>query len=126
MSNSTTFLIDSYLAAYGESDKTTRSEVVRGIWAEDGQLVDPPLTAQGHTQIIDQADALLSQFPGHRFMRSSGIDTHHGWSRYGWQLLDTAGQVALEGCDFAQVDDNGKLTQVVGFFGPLPMHERMF
>jgi len=126
MSNSTTFLIDSYLTAYGESDKTTRSEVVRRIWAEDGQLVDPPLTAQGHTQIINQTDALLSQFPGHRFMRSSGIDTHHGWSRYGWQLLDIAGQVALEGCDFAQVDDNGKLTRFVEFFGPLPMHEKTF
>ena len=86
--------IDSYLAAYCEPDKASRAEVVRRVWVQDGRLIDPPLAAQGHEQIIGQADQLLSQFPGHRFRRSSGVDTHHGWSRYGWQLCDATGQVA--------------------------------
>lgn len=115
--------IDSYLAAYCEPDKGSRAEVVRRVWVQDGRLIDPPLAAQGHEQIIGQADQLLSQFPGHRFRRSSGVDTHHGWSRYGWQLCDATGHVALEGCDFSRVDDSGRLEQVVGFFGPLPAHE---
>jgi hypothetical protein len=116
-------LIDRYLAAYGDPDKTRRAQAVGSLWAEHGQLIDPPLSATGHAQIVAQADALLSQFPGHRFRRSSGVDSHHGFARYAWQLLDPAGAVALEGCDVAQIDAQGRLVQVVGFFGPLPALE---
>ncbi len=118
-----TRLIDDHLDAYGESDPARRSAAVARLWAEDAQLIDPPLAARGHAQIVAQADQLLAQFPGHRFRRSSGIETHHGLARYAWQLLSPAGQVVLEGCDFAQVDASGRLAQVAGFFGPLPVHE---
>jgi len=116
-------LIDDYLDAYGEPDKARRSDAVKRLWAEDAQLIDPPLAARGHAQIVAQADQLLAQFPEHRFRRSSGIDAHHGVARYAWQLLSPAGQVVLEGCDFAQVDDTGRLARVAGFFGTLPAHE---
>lgn len=115
-----TALIDSHLAAYGEPDSERRADAVALIWTDDGQLVDPPLAAQGHAQIVAQADALLAQFPGHRFQRSSGIDAHHGRLRYAWTLLDPAGQAVLQGTDFAQVDERGRLAQVTGFFGSLP------
>jgi hypothetical protein len=115
--------IDAYLAAYGEPDKAKRTEAVKRIWALDGELIDPPLMARGHAQIIDQADALLSQFPGHSFKRASGVDVHHGRARYAWHLINPHGGVALEGTDFAQWDDSGRLTQVTGFFGPPPAIE---
>jgi hypothetical protein len=120
-----TRLIDDHLAAYADPDPARRADAVRRLWASDAQLIDPPLAARGHAQIVAQAEQLLAQFPGHRFRRSSGIDAHHGLARYGWQLLDPAGQVVLEGCDFAQLDGSGRLTQVAGFFGPLPAHETM-
>jgi hypothetical protein len=122
MSDLTT-LIDSHLAAYGDPDSTRRAAVVQRIWAAGGQLIDPPLAATGHAQINQQADQLLSQFPGHRFARSSGIDAHHGTARYAWKLIGPAGAVVLEGIDIAQVDAQGRLTQVIGFFGPLPALE---
>jgi hypothetical protein len=117
-------LIDDWLAAYGEPDPARRSEAVERLWAQDAQLIDPPLSARGHAQIVAQADQLLAQFPQHRFRRSSGIDAHHGLARYAWQLLSPTGQVVLEGCDFAQIDTAGRLLQVAGFFGSLPAHER--
>ena len=55
--------------------------------------------------------------------RSSGIDLHHGVARYGWQLCAPDGTVALEGIDFAQLDERGRLARVSGFFGPLPALE---
>jgi len=116
-------LIDDHLAAYADPDRQRRSDAVRRLWGEDAQLIDPPLAARGHAQIIDQAEQLLAQFPGHRFRRSSGIDLHHGVARYAWQLLAPGGQVVLEGCDFAQLDGHGRLAQVSGFFGPLPALE---
>ncbi len=116
-------LIDNYLAAYCEPDRERRSRLVRRVFAEDARLIDPPLTAQGHAQIEAQTETLLTQFPEHRFRRSSGIDTHNGHARYSWQLVDAEGQVRLEGQDVAQIDNRGLLNQVVGFFGPLPVLE---
>ena len=113
-------VIDAHLAAYCDPDVTRRAAVVQRIWAADGQLMDPPLAACGHAQIGQQADQLLAQFPGHRFVRSSGIDTHHRVARYAWQLVDPTGSVVLEGLDIAQLDSDGRLAQVTGFFGPLP------
>ena len=116
-------LIDDHLAAYADPDRQRRSAAVRRLWAEDAQLVDPPLAARGHAQIVEQSDHLLAQFPGHRFRRSSGIDLHHDTARYAWQLLAPGGQVVLEGIDFAQLDAQGRLACVTGFFGPLPALE---
>jgi hypothetical protein len=113
-------LIDAHLAAYADPDANRRAAAVQRIWAAGGQLIDPPLAASGHAQISQQADQLLAQFPGHRFLRSSGIDSHHGMARYAWQLVGPAGAVVLEGIDFAQIDPQGRLAQVTGFFGPLP------
>ena len=70
-----------------------------------------------------QADQLLAQFSGHRFVRSSGIDSHHGIARCAWQLVGPGGAVALEGIDTAQTGAQGRLTQATGFFGPLPALE---
>jgi hypothetical protein len=116
-------LIDTHLTAYADPDATRRATVVQRIWAAGGQLIDPPLAASGHAGILRQAEQLLAQFPGHRFVRSSGIDSHHGMARYAWQLIDPAGAAVLEGVDIAQIDAQGRLAQVTGFFGPLPARE---
>jgi hypothetical protein len=113
-------LIDAHLAAYCDPDSARRNAAVQRVWATDGRLIDPPLAATGHGQICQQADQLLAQFPGHHFVRSSGIDSHHGMARYAWQLQGPAGTVALEGIDIAQLNTEGRLAQVTGFFGPLP------
>ena len=118
-----TALIDAHLAAYADPDATRRAATVQRIWADGGRLIDPPLAAAGHAGIVDQAGLLLGQFPGHRFVRASGIDHHHGVARYAWQLVSPEGAVVLEGLDIAQVNAAGRLQQVTGFFGPLPQRE---
>lgn len=118
-----TALVDAHLSAYTDPDASRRTAVVQRIWAASGQLVDPPLAASGHAQIGQQAEQLLAQFPHHHFVRSSGIDSHHGMARYGWHLVNPAGGVVLEGIDIAQIDADGRLLQVTGFFGPLPALE---
>ncbi|HMO44733.1 MAG TPA: hypothetical protein PKB14_01735 [Rubrivivax sp.] len=65
-------------------------------------------------------DARLAQAE-HRW--PSSIDLHHGTACCGWQLLTPDGGVALEGTDFAQLDDHRRLQCVTGFFGPLPALE---
>jgi hypothetical protein len=118
MSDITT-TIDTYLDAYGEADPARRSKLIEQVWAVDGQLVDPPLDAAGHDAISNMASAVQGQFPGHRFRRTTDVDAHHGFARYGWELVAADGTVAVSGVDIAEVDD-ARLQRVIGFFGDLP------
>lgn len=113
-------LVDNWLAAYADSDAARRIAAIRESWNPEGRLVDPPMEARGHQGISDQAATLLSQFPGHRFERSTAIDAHHQFLRYGWKLVDGNGASVLEGLDVAELDVDGRLLRVVGFFGAQP------
>lgn len=113
-------LVDKWLAAYADPDAARRLAAVRESWNPEGRLVDPPMEARGHQGISDQAATLLSQFPGHRFERSTAIDAHHQFLRYGWKLVDANGAGVLEGVDVVELDVDGRLLRVVGFFGAQP------
>jgi ketosteroid isomerase-like protein len=115
-----TSTVDTWLEAYAEPDAARRAELVARVWADDGLLADPPFDARGREQITAMGDTVLAHFPGHRFRRTSGIDLHHGTARYAWEIVSPEGNAVLYGLDVADVDETGRLTRVVGFFGDLP------
>lgn len=117
MTTATETLVDAHLAAYCEADDTRRQQAVARLWNPDGRLVDPPLEAAGHAGIARQGALLLSQFPGHRFVRSTDIDAHHEFVRYGWRLESPEGAAVLEGVDVLELDVDGRIGRVIGFFG---------
>ncbi len=111
--------IDTHLAGYCEPDPARRLELLASAWAPEGTLVDPPIDGAGVDGISAMVDAVLSHYPGHRFVRTTTIDAHHQSARYGWALLDGDGTVVLDGVDLVDFDGDGKLVRVVGFFGQL-------
>ena len=119
MSDVTT-IVDDYLAALSEGDPDERGRLVSRAWDEDGRFVDPLLDVQGHQAIGDIAVAVRDQFPGHTFRRTSGIDVHHDRVRFTWALVGPDGAVALSGIDVGEVSGDGRLRQIVGFFGDAP------
>ena len=50
---------------------------------------------------------------------TTAVGTHHRFARYGWVLTGPDGTPAVDGSDFAELDDAGRLVRVVGFFGPV-------
>ncbi|MEO7547625.1 MAG: hypothetical protein ABIT82_04330 [Ramlibacter sp.] len=112
--------VDSWLAAYCQPDPTRRLEAIRGAWNEHGHLADPPFEARGHQGIADAGGTLLAQFPGHAFERTTALDAHHNFLRYGWRLLNHEGVAVMEGVDMVELDVDGRLMRVVGFFGAQP------
>ena len=88
----------------------SKDPFVISLCAPAGPLLD---------EITALTDVVLAHYPGHRFERTTAVDEHHGWARYGWALLDPAGETVLTGTDVVQLDDDGRLTRVVGFFGEL-------
>jgi len=115
-----TTAIDTYLEAYGETDTDRRIALIEQVFAAESHVFDPPIDGAGHTGINEMFAAVQGQFAGHTFRRSTGVDSHHGIARYGWELVAGDGSVTLAGMDVAVVNDAGKLTRVAGFFGELP------
>ena len=113
-------VVDSYIAGLNEADATRRAELVRTAWAEDAKFWDPLAEATGHEQIAGLADVAAQMFPGARFARTSGIDTHHDFVRFGWALQGADGAAIVEGIDVGIVGDDGRLTRIVAFFGDVP------
>jgi SnoaL-like domain len=123
MSDLTT-TVDTYLATWSEGDATKRASAIERIWTSDARLIDPPLEGEGHAGVNDMAAALQSQFPGHAFRRTSAIDAHHNFVRFAWELVAPDGTVALTGLDVGEIDDDGRLRRITGFFGELPPDDR--
>jgi hypothetical protein len=111
--------IDRHLEAYALADADRRTKLVADAWNADGSLTDPPLAGRGHAEIAALADVVLTHYAGHSFRRTTAVDSHHEFARYGWDLVGPDGAVAVSGTDFVEVDGDGKLLRVIGFFGPL-------
>ena len=114
-----TDLVDTHLAAYCERDRVRRLELLGSAWSPDGSLVDPPFEGTGIDAIADLTDAVLAHYPDHRFVRTTDVDAHHTFARYGWQLVGPDGTAAVAGTDVVELGDDGKLARIVGFFGDL-------
>jgi hypothetical protein len=116
-----TATVDAYFAMLNEPDDARRLAHARRAWADDGSFVDPMFQASGGPEPISEAvGGAQAQFPGHVLTRTSGIDAHHSLVRFSWRLADADGNVVLDGLDVAIVADDGRLSRLAGFFGPLP------
>lgn len=110
--------VDRYFAAWNETDASRRLEAVAEAWSPGGRYVDPVAEAQGHEEISGMIGGVHEQHPGVSLRRSSDIDSHHDVVRFDWEILDADGNQALAGVDIARLDDDGRLLDVRGFFGP--------
>jgi hypothetical protein len=121
--NDLTTTVDTYLAAWNETDRDQRRMLIEKAWTPGGRLIDPPLAAEGHAGIGEMVETLQAQFPEHRFRRASGVDAHHDHLRFGWELVGPDGTVVLAGLDVGEVAGDGRLSRITGFFGELPSVE---
>jgi hypothetical protein len=111
--------VDRYLAALNEPDAGRRRALIEQAWTPDGSLTDPPIEGAGHDGLAAVGDALHEQFAGHRFERTSKVDVHHGRYRFAWALVGPGGATAITGMDTGVLADDGRVGEVVGYFGEL-------
>jgi hypothetical protein len=116
-----TATVDLHLQAYCEPDAGARADMVARVWDDRGVLVDPPFDGSGHDEIAAMAGAVLAHYPAHRFERTTQVDAHHAFARYGWALVAPDGTAAVTGTDVVELGDDGRIARIVGFFGdPVP------
>ena len=110
-----TALIDRYIDMWNETDAARRAALVAAIWTENALYLDPVLRGDGRDGIHAMVGQVHERFPGHRFRRTSDVDTHNDRVRFGWALAPADGPPVVQGVDFAAIAD-GRLAAVTGFF----------
>src|SRR5262249_28784074 len=78
--------IDAYFPMPNQADDARRAELAEVAWDPNGVYVDPLGRHEGPTAIAQMVGAVQQQYPGHRFARTSGIDTHHKVVRFSWDF----------------------------------------
>ncbi len=112
--------VDSYLRAWREPDPAARQALLEQCWAVDGVYCDPLGQVTGRDGLADHIAGFQAGQPGALIELVSGVDEHDGWLRFGWRMRAPDGSVVVEGTDFGELDGDGVLRRIIGFFGPLP------
>ncbi|MGH2608185.1 MAG: nuclear transport factor 2 family protein [Tepidiformaceae bacterium] len=124
MSNATAInvaeTVDTYLASLGQSDPAARAAMIAHAWVPEGRYVDPARDVRGPEAMQATISAVQEQAPGASFRRTSGIDLHHEYLRFAWEMVGPDGAVLLAGIDIGSLSEDGKLKGICGFFGDLP------
>ncbi|MFC3231530.1 nuclear transport factor 2 family protein [Marinibaculum pumilum] len=118
-SDSARRLVDAYLSAWNLEHRADRDAVLARIWAPDGRYVDPRADVRGRAALVDLIEERRAARPGARLVVTSVVDLHHDMARFAWHLVAADGSPQPESIDIVQVDPEGRLALVVGFFGPL-------
>ncbi|MEH1164137.1 nuclear transport factor 2 family protein [Micromonospora sp. CPCC 205539] len=118
----TTFdeLAERYIAVWNETDPARRRRGIDDLWAREGRYVDPLAVAEGRDAIDATVAAVQGQFPGMTFRLAGPVDGHHNQVRFTWELGPDDVEAPIVGFDVATTDDDGRLTQVLGFLDRVP------
>jgi SnoaL-like domain len=111
-----TEVVDRYIAMWNETDAGRRRSLITRIWTEDASYLDPALRGDGRDGIDAMVKAVHEKYPGHKFARTSDVDSHNDRARFSWELAPEGGPFLVKGIDFATLSGDGRLHSVTGFF----------
>ena len=113
-------LIQDYLAAWNAPNSTARMLLLNQVMSSecvyaDSHLPDLVKTKELHSQFIDQ---FRRKFPELKISLLSTPDAHHDFFRFSWQLTKSTGEVFTTGMFFGEVNQDQKISKLVGFVEP--------
>jgi hypothetical protein len=83
------------------------------------RYTDPKVDFISVAELSNHIGQVHSKWPGAKIIRTSELDIHHNVARFAWQLVLADGAIAVEGVDFAEFSTMGKISRIIGFFGPM-------
>ncbi len=115
-------LIESYEDLVNRSDDVDLNAIAQQALAEDFRFIGPTVgQVVGREAMLEAMEALHQRAPAERIRmnRTTSVDAHNGWFRFGWEFVDENDEVITMGTDVGRVGEDGKLSLVVAFFGDL-------
>ena len=115
MTTDTATVVDTYLAAWNETDPSRRRQLVERTFTPEATYLDPLMRGEGHDGLDAMIAAAQQKYPGCRFTLAAGPDAHNYVLRFSWDLMPENGDKLATGHDFAVVAEDGRLSSVTGF-----------
>ena len=112
-------IVTTYGDAWNEPDEAARRELLTKSWADAGTYSDPTGSADGRDALLAHIGGFRAMMPGHTIDMISGLDTRANVFRFAWVMRNGTEEV-LEGMDYGELGPDGRITKIVGFFGPFP------
>lgn len=112
-------VLNHMLEVWNERDPSKICERVDAVFSADVVFIDPANSIVGCDAFEKRVQSFRARLPEVICGRSSGVDRHHGLHRYHWEIHQ-GDQRLIEGFDVTEVDADGRVSRVEGFFGPIP------
>ena len=112
--------LQTYFQAWNEPDAKKRAALLDDCWADNAIYTDPGAHAKGREGLSKIIGAFLDnqQLKGFSIVQASNIEVHHRVFRFQWNMRDPNGNTVTPGMDYGEFDQQGRITKIVGFFGP--------
>jgi hypothetical protein len=108
--------IAAYAAAWVETDPQRRLALLEAAWAADAVYCDPLASVTGRQALDAHIAGTQDSLGGGRIEVVSEPVRHHDSAFFRWAALDAAGSPVLTGWDVVQLDDDGRIARLTGFF----------
>jgi hypothetical protein len=112
--DTTTELVDRYIAMWNETDADRRRALIAQTWTPEAFYIDPLMQGTGHVGIDAMVRGVQERFPHHRFRRTGPVDSHNDRARFTWELAPEGGPPLVDGTDFALIAGD-RLKSITGF-----------
>lgn len=115
-----TQLVESYLAAFNETEPARRRELLDGLCTPAATYTDPQVDLRGVAEIDGFIAQTQATFPGFTFRLGSAIDAHHEQARFQWHAGPAEAPAQFVGFDVIVAED-GRIRSVYGFMDAAPV-----
>jgi hypothetical protein len=113
-------ILADYFAAWNEADEGERSRLLCRSITDEAQLLDSTGDWRGVDGFAERIGRYHTLAPGTRVVPASGVDAFDQVLRYAWKIVDPQGHDVFEGLDVVERSDDGRLSRILMFHGPLP------
>lgn len=112
-------VLEHMLAAWNETDSSKVRAHLDKALSQNVRFVDPTIDLKGIDAFEQNVHAVHARIPGAVYSHTSGLDSQHRFYRYHW-AIHHEGVLLVSGFDVTEIDEQGKVCCVIGFFGDLP------
>ncbi len=120
MSNPTEIAARTYVAAWQESDRARRADLLEACFAADGRIVTRGTELRGRAAVAAAMDAFFADPRGLSARLISGIDAAGTTFRFRAIVEYRDGAPPAESLDAGEIDADGRISLLLTFGGPLP------
>ena len=103
------------MAIWNSADAAEQRALAEHALEHNVHFADPNHNIVGREAFLAMVVQLQERIPGATYTHDSRIDVQNNFCRYYWKI-DWNGTRVMNGFDMTEVNDGGKIVQVIGFF----------